>query len=194
MAKYDDVQHSVLIVSASESFDSQARKVLQGFLLSDFRKRCSVARRCVLERYYDLIIINAPLPDETGEQFAMDITEQCQASVLLVVPSEVYEDVLDHVTDSGVLVISKPIPPGRLDKAVRFLLAVRNRLHALEKKVRTVEEKMEEIRTVNKAKFLLVEKKGMTEDEAHRQIGRQAMNAGVSRKRAALKILEELGQ
>ena len=85
----------------------------------------------------------------------------------------------------------KPSPGGRIDKSVRFLLAVQNRFHRLEKRVMTLEEKMEEIRTVSKAKVLLVERLHMTEDEAHRYIGKQAMDQGISRKRAAARILEE---
>ncbi len=194
MHPLEDQQRSILIVSASETFDAQAKKALLGAPLVDVRRRCSVARRCVLERYYDLIIINAPLPDESGEQFAMDITEQCHASVLLLVPSEVYEDVLDHVTDQGILVLAKPLQEGRMNKAIRFLFAMRRRLKEMEKRVLTVEEKMEELRIVNKAKFLLVEKRRMTEDDAHRFIGKLAMNAGVSRKRAAEQVVEEFGE
>ena len=107
-----------------------------------------------------------------------------------MVPKEVYEDVLEKVTDYGILVLPKPFPKGRVDKAVRFLAAVQTRSLKLEKKIISVEEKMEELRLVSRAKILLVEKKSMTEDEAHRYIGKAAMDNGVSRKRVAEKILE----
>jgi response regulator NasT len=51
---------------------------------------------------------------------------------------------------------------------------------------------MEELRLVSKAKVLLVEKKKMTEDEAHRLIGKQAMDQGISRRRAAQRLLDDL--
>lgn len=191
MPKSEDTQHSVLIVSASEQFDAIVRKSLKTAMTIDSRKSAAVARRCVLERYYDLVIINAPLPDESGEEYALDVTEKCSASVLIVTPQEVYEDVLEHVADHGILVIPKPIPKGRMDKAIRFLFAVQNRMHQLEREVLTVQAKMDEMRLVSKAKILLVEKKHMTEDEAHRFIGKQAMNNGVSRGRIAEKILED---
>jgi response regulator NasT len=50
---------------------------------------------------------------------------------------------------------------------------------------------MEELRLVSKAKILLVEKKQMTEDEAHRFIGKQAMNRGISRRKIAEEILDD---
>ncbi|MBQ5375528.1 MAG: ANTAR domain-containing protein, partial [Lachnospiraceae bacterium] len=51
---------------------------------------------------------------------------------------------------------------------------------------------MEELKTVSRAKILLMEKKHMTEEEAHRYIGKQAMNNGVSRGNMALEIIEDL--
>ncbi len=192
MPKKDDIYHSILIVSDSEQFNVAVKKTLAGFLTIDIRKSIALARRCILERYYDLVVVNAPLPDETGEEFVIDVVEKSNASVLLVVPQAVFEDALARVTDQGVLVLPKPLSQGRLDMAVRFLAAVQNRMHALERKTLAVEEKMEEMRIVNKAKFLLIENKRMTEAEAHRFIGKQAMDHGISRGRAAKRILDDL--
>lgn len=191
MPKIDDVGHSIMIASAAEQFDAAVKRNLKNFITIDSGRSGAIVRRSVLERYYDILVINAPLPDETGEELALDVAERSNASVLMVVPQEVYDDVLDHVTDAGVLVISKPIPKGRIDKAVRFLMAMQRRRLALEKKIRTAEEKMEELRLVSKAKLVLMEKKHMTEDEAHRFIGKEAMDNGVSRGRIAMQILED---
>ena len=191
MAKKDDFYHSVLIVSSSEQFGLAVKKTVSGYVTLEMKKSVSTARRCILERYYDLVLINVPLPDETGVDFAMDVTEKCNASVLLVVSADTFESTLDQVTDRGVLVIPKPIPRGRLDKAIRYLIAVQNRIHGLEKKIQAAEEKNEELRIVNKAKFLLIEKKRMSEDEAHRFIGKKAMDNGISRGKAAQKILDD---
>ena len=51
---------------------------------------------------------------------------------------------------------------------------------------------MEDLRTVDKAKIMLIEKKQMTEDQAHRFIGKTAMDHGISRKRAAIRIMDDL--
>lgn len=193
MPKREDIQHSILIASASEQFNAIVKRSLKHFITIDIRKSAALARRCILERYYDLVVINSPLPDETGEEFCMDVTEQCSASILFIVPQDIYGDVSEQLTDYGVLVVSKPFPRGRIDKSIRFLTAAQNRIHRLEQKVASVEEKMEELRIVSKAKLVLVEKEHMTEDDAHRLIGKQAMDSGVSRRRAAERILEELG-
>lgn len=187
-----DMYHSVLIVSASEQFVQLIKKSLKGFVTTDVRISIASARMCILERYYDLIVINMPLPDETGEEFAVDAAEKSNASVLLVASQDVYEDVLQKVTDHGILVMPKPSPRGRIDKAVRYLTAVQNKIHEQELKTRAAEEKLEEMRMVDRAKFLLMEEKHMSEDEAHRYIGKQAMDNGVSRGRAARRIIDEI--
>ncbi|SFB86289.1 ANTAR domain-containing response regulator [Butyrivibrio sp. YAB3001] len=192
MPKKQDIQHSILIVSSSEQFVLAVKRSLVGFITIDTMRTVSLARRSFLEKNHDIIVIDTPLPDETGVEFAMDISEKSNSSILLVAPQEVFDDVVERVIDQGVYVISKPVSARSVDKAIRYLVATQNRMQALTRKTLTVEEKMEEIRVVSKAKILLVEKKHMSEDEAHRFIGKQAMNHGVSRKRIAEKILDDL--
>lgn len=191
MSGKQDIYHSILIVSSSEQFDAKLKKYLTGFITIDCKKSAALARRCILEKYYDIIVINAPLSDESGIEFALDTSEKCNASILFVSPVEVYDDVLENITDRGILAISKDMLDRRLDKAIRYLVSVQNRIHKLEQKNITLEEKIKEIRVVNKAKGLLTQHKGMTEDEAHRYIGKLAMDNGVSRKRIAEDIIEE---
>ncbi|MCR4591242.1 MAG: ANTAR domain-containing protein [Lachnospiraceae bacterium] len=191
MPKQNDIFHSILIVSASPQFDQVVKKSLSGFSVIDQRKSAAMARRCILERYYDIIVVNSPLPDETGEGFALDITQKCNASVLLVTPQDSFENARERVTEHGILTLPKPLPRQRFDRALKFLIAARNRIHELEKKNRQLEEKMEEMRLVTKAKFFLIENESMTEDDAHRMIGKMAMDNGISRGAAARRILDD---
>ena len=194
MPREEARNNKILIVSSSERFDMLVRKTLsrQRFTAIDVRKNASSGRRLFWEKDYDLIVINCPLPDEFGHEFALDVSERSNASILLVVPGEIYEEVLEHVTDRGILVLAKPAMENRIDKAIRLMMAIQRRMQALERKMQSISDKMEEARIVNKAKLLLIEQKHMTEDEAHRLIGRQAMDNGVTRRRIAEQILDDL--
>ena len=194
MPKDEIIQHSVLIISSSEQFDAIVKRSLprRNFPSVEVRRSASLARRSILERYYDLVIINAPLPDENGLEISLDVTDHSNASVLLVVHKESYDDMMEKVTDYGVLVLAKPFQWGRIDKAIRFLTSIQNKRHQYEKKLRDLQDKMEDLRTVDKAKIMLIEKKQMTEDQAHRFIGKTAMDHGISRKRAAIRIMDDL--
>ncbi|MBO7710936.1 MAG: ANTAR domain-containing protein [Lachnospiraceae bacterium] len=194
MPKMGEKQYSILVVSGSEKFDAQVRKVLSRgrFLPPGFHRNAASARRCLLEHEYDLVVVNCPLPDEFGHELAADAARKWGASVLMVVPAEVYDNVLEHVTDMGILALAKPASQERLGHAVRYLAAVRGRIHELQQQVRRAAEKMDELRLVSKAKILLVEKRHLTEDEAHSLIGREAMDHGLTRKRVAQQMIEDL--
>ena len=191
MSVQQEFYYSILIVSSSDKFSESVKRHLKGFRTIDIRKSSALARRCILERYYDIIVINAPLKDESGIEFAFDVTDRCNSSVLFVSPIEVYDDVLENTTDRGILSISKDMVDTRLGVAISYLSAVQGRFKRLEKKTLSLEEKIKEIRLVNKAKALLIEKKDMSEDEAHRYIGKLAMDNGVSRGRIAEDIIDE---
>lgn len=192
MPRDKDIQHSILIVSSSDRFALLVKRSLKNYITIDTAKSSSLARRYILEKDYALVVIDSPLPDETGEDLALDITERRDASVMLVAPEEISGFVMENAADHGILVVRKPAPAGQIDKAIRFLTAVQNKMVRLKQKTRKVEEKLEESRAVSRAKLLLVEKKGFTEETAHKFIGKQAMNRRVSRKRIAQRIIEDL--
>ncbi|MBR6052916.1 MAG: ANTAR domain-containing protein, partial [Clostridia bacterium] len=62
-----------------------------------------------------------------------------------------------------------------------------------QKKTLSIEEKMNEIRLVNRAKWLLISELKMTEANAHRYIEKQAMDRCVSRRRVAEEIIKTYG-
>jgi response regulator NasT len=157
----------------------------------EFADNAAGARRRILERYYTILVINSPLADESGVELAMDAAIQYSISVLLIVPGNTYTQALERVTDYGILVIDKPFPVSRIGHSMRFLSAHQDRLKKLERQVQAAEDKVQELRLIDKAKFLLVEREHMTENEAHRYIGKQAMNNGVSRKRIAQQLLDD---
>lgn len=189
MPKKPDTPRSILIVSASEQFDTIVKRSLKDFITIEIRKSGSQARRCTLERDFDLVVINTPLPDETGEELALDIAEHSRASVLIVTPRDIYDEVLERVTDRGILAVARPFQRGLIDKAIRYMVSVQSRIYVLQARVDSAEEKLEEFKQVSRAKSLLMEEKHMTEDEAHRFIGKLAMDNGVSRGRVAQEIL-----
>ena len=64
------------------------------------------------------------------------------------------------------------------------------RLRKSEKKSLSIEEKMEEIRLVNRAKWLLIDELKMSEPDAHRYIEKQAMDRFVSKREVAEEIIK----
>ena len=145
------------------------------------------ARRLLSSEQYDLIVVNSPLPDETGIDFCIDVA-QGPSGVMLFVKNDIYEIVSSQCTREGIFVIPKPNTQRNVAQSVTLLCAICERLRKYEKKTRTLREKMDSIRIVNRAKWLLIERLGMTEQDAHGYIEKEAMN----RRRTSREIAEEI--
>ena len=186
-----DRVYSVLVVSAAAKFHTS----LRGMLPEDrYEPLCAAgsvaeARRMLLERLFDIVIISAPLPDEFGTKLALHIIERSSAGVLLLVKAEHYPDLAARLSPQGILLLQKPTTPALLLQSMQLLCGTRERLRRMEEKTATIEEKMAEIRLVNRAKWRLIQERGLTEQEAHRYIEKQAMDRCVTRRTVAEEIL-----
>ena len=146
------------------------------------------ARRLLSSEQYDLIAVNSPLPDETGIDFCIDAA-QGPSGVMLFVKNDIYEIVSSQCTREGIFVIPKPNTQRNVAQSVTLLCAICERLRKYEKKTRTLREKMDSIRIVNRAKWLLIERLGMTEQDAHRWIEKAAMDRCVKKREIAETII-----
>ena len=184
--------YSVLVVSARSKFHTSLRELLPE---DRYTPLCYVsdvasARRCLLERPFDIVVISAPLPDEFGTRLALHVADGSAAGVLLLVNAEHYPDITARVSPSGVLTLQKPTTPQMILQSLQLLCGTRERLRKMEQKTASIEEKMAEIRLVNRAKWLLIERQGLSEQEAHRFIEKQAMDRCVSRRVIAQQIID----
>ena len=145
-------------------------------------------KRMLLETDVDLVILNAPLRDEFGTQLALNLSRD-NLCVLMLVPAESFDAVCYKVEDEGILTLSKPVSRNGLLGAIKLLTAMRGKLRKLDRQNQALQEKMQDSRTVNRAKWLLIEIKRMTENEAHYYIEKQAMDMRLSRREVAENII-----
>ncbi len=150
----------------------------------------SEARRLLLDGEFDLVVINAPLPDESGEELARLVTERTLCSALLLVRTEYVDEVAAIVEDAGVLVVPKPIIRQIFLQSVKLCSAMRRRLTGLRTENSMLQMKIEEIKLVDRAKCALVQYLHMDEQQAHRHIEKQAMDMRSSRRDVAQRIIK----
>ncbi|MCM1119605.1 MAG: ANTAR domain-containing protein [bacterium] len=183
--------YSILVVSAVESFNSALADLLPESTYSPVRMvtDISTAKRTLAERPFDFVIVNSPLPDDAGVRFAIDACTTKGTVVLLLVKSDAYIGVYDKVVVHGVFALSKPVSKQSILMALSWMASARERLRKIEKKTLSIEDKMEEIRLVNRAKWLLISELRMDEPQAHRYIEKQAMDQCVSRRQVAEEII-----
>lgn len=188
---FQERTYRVLIVSASDSITNSIMPLLP---MTDYWPVISVrsvseARRKIVDCEFDIVLINAPLPDDFGMRLAIDICSNSGAGVLLLVKNDLFEEVYAKVVSYGVITLAKPTNMQMVSQNLRILCATRERMRQMEAKQATVEEKIEEIRLVNRAKWLLIESLHMTEPEAHRYIEKQSMDLRISKREVAENVI-----
>ena len=184
--------YSILVVSATDSFTSAFADLLPETRYYPIHNVASIsaAKRALVEKTFDFVIINAPLPDDMGTRFAIDTCTAKPSSVLLLVKSDVHADIHDKVVDYGVFTLPKPISKSTMLHALNWMESARGRLRQFEKKSLSIEEKMAEIRLVNKAKWILISELSMNEPDAHRYIEKQAMDRCIAKRTIAEEIIK----
>lgn len=179
--------YNVLIVSSSESFNEGFKKFLpenKNFTVT-FQKSVNSAQRLFLERKYDIVIINAPLPDDFGLKFAVDVSSGNFSVAIIFVKSENYPEIAEKVKPYGVFVCQKPSPEFSIYQTVDHATATVERLKKMTTKTQTLQEKMQELKLINRAKWMLIDSLKMTETDAHRYLEKQAMDRCITKKEMA---------
>ena len=183
--------HSVLLVSHDSKIISQ----ISAFLVPPVFELTSTsdlneARRIAGERNFNIIIVDSS--DGYDIDFAVNVSEG-YSTVLLLVPSEHFDEVSYRVEGFGVLTATKPFEPFYFYNMIKVAIAVQYKVQTLSSQTVKLKTKMEEIRVVNRAKMLLMQNLKMTEQEAHRYIEKEAMDSGLKKTAVAEKIIKTYG-
>ena len=90
----------------------------------------------------------------------------------------------------GVFTLPKPVTKQLISQSLDWMCATRERLRKLEVKTSSIEDKMKEIRLVNRAKWILIDVLKMSEADAHRYIEKQAMDSCITRREVSENIIK----
>lgn len=184
--------YSALLVSDSEKFNKALSALLPDadFAPIHIVRSINAAQRRILERPYDVVLINTPLPDDFGSKFAVDLAAERHTEVILFIGNDRYEATYEEVMEHGVFTVPKPTSVPVIRQALDWVRAAKEKMRRMERKTVSLEDKMAEIRIVNHAKWALIEHCHMTEADAHRYIEKEAMDRCTTRKEIAQSILQ----
>ena len=151
---------------------------------------CGEARRLLLEQDFDLVIINAPLQDETGESLSKHIAAKGVSQVILVVKSEYFDEISAATENEGVLVVAKPLNSTIFWATVKLAKSTFIRLKKMQTENSKLKQKIEDIRMIDRAKCILISHLNISEQDAHRVIEKQAMDMRTTRRAIAEEVLK----
>jgi len=148
------------------------------------------ARRTLIQKDFDIVIIDAPLSDESGENLARHIGVKGLSQVILAVNSEHFEEVSAICQADGVLAISKPIDKQFFWSVFSLAKSVSSKLKRMQDENTKLKQKIEDIRIIDRAKCMLISYLSLTEQESHRFIEKQAMDLRSTKRAIAEEILK----
>ena len=189
----DDALDKVLIISSNDNATNMIASLVKE------AAHCSVslvhtgveARRIIGGNSdYDLVIINAPISDEFGNDLAEFVSDSSMASCIMIVKSDIADSVGEKLEDYGVAVLAKPLNKTVFFQSMKMINAMRKRILGLRDQNIKLQKKIDEIRIVNRAKFALMQYLQFTEQQAHRYLEKQAMDMRKTKKEIALEIIK----
>ncbi len=183
-----------MIVSAGASANEylSARLTELGYLRPVIVPSGTEARRRMLAGGFELIVVNAPLPDEFGHELCAAAVEQTDAGVILLAKAAACDELLAPMNEQGVLVVAKPFSAALFLQAVHMAAASNHRLARLRAENDRIQQKLAELRLTGRAKCLLIQYKGMSEAEAHRYLEKTAMDTRQNRGKVAQEVIDSL--
>lgn len=187
----------ILIISGSPG----AAGSLETFVRESFRCQAKTVESAYQAKnafsdnpYVDLALINAPLPDESGVELAKYVTQHTPANCILLIRQETAESLADLTDRYNIITVGKPLNRALLYQLMRTIDIAVRRSNAVYEENRKLEQKIKDIQTVDRAKFMMMEYKGMTEAEAHAYLEKYAMNKRKKKAIAALEIIDRINE
>ncbi|MHB0912372.1 MAG: ANTAR domain-containing response regulator [Armatimonadota bacterium] len=124
----------------------------------------------------DLAILDIKMPEMDGLDAAKAITDEKLCPVLLLTAYS-QQDLIQRAREAGVFgYLVKPFKETDLLPAIEIAISRYREMQALEKEVGNLQEKIEVRKIVDRAKGILMDKRGMKEQDAFRWIQAQSMN------------------
>lgn len=185
-------QKEVFVISSNENFHRYVRENLpdRDYTVAGTAHSCTEARQKMIGRGYTVVLLSIPLSDECGTELASDIAENTSNAVVAVVKAEQEGEMREFLEPMGVFVLGRPFPHSSFHQVMYDAAAASARLRAAANENQRLQIKLIDLRIINRAKYVLIQYLGMTEEQAHKYIEQQAMNQRISKRTAAENILK----
>lgn len=161
----------------------------EGFAVVGETGRGDEAVDLVRELAPDLAILDIKMPGLDGLSAARQIAGDRLAAVLILTAFS-QRDLVEQARDAGAMAyIVKPFERSDLIPAIEVALGRNAELKALEEEVDDLTERLEARKTIERAKGVLMDDHGLTEQEAWRFIQRIAMDSRSPSHEVAARVL-----
>lgn len=172
---------NVIVAFESAKSCERVREILE----SSGTANCIICRsaaevkRIVSKQRVITVICGFKLPDEPAQALFEDLPSSCAMLMVAV------QSLLDLVQNEDIFRLSSPVSRGDLIASARMLVGMGRRL---EKFIRP-QRAGEEAAIIGEAKAVLMDRHGMTEEQAHRFLQKKSMDTGAKMVQTAKLVL-----
>ncbi|WP_426351313.1 ANTAR domain-containing response regulator [Alloiococcus sp. CFN-8] len=187
---------SILIVSGSEN----NIKVLEELILSKTSMTVNTAstgeeaKIKILKNSYQLILISAPLIDDTVEGLALFLSESTISGIIVILKVQASKESVLKLQEEGVVILNSPLKPSSLAHGIESGIAMNKRLLKLKKENVKMQKKLQDLQLVFRAKLILMEHFTFNEEEAHKFLQKRSMDMRQSLEETAEDIITIYGK
>lgn len=181
---------TVLVVSSSVKFFGQFRaaaeldncEILTATSMSE-------AKKYLMLGGIHAVVINCPVSDGFGFDEAAQTADTYETPILLFVRQEIFADVSAKLKRQDIIILQKPNDREHIRAAAETLISQISfaKKSAYES---ALDEKLNELKIISRAKILLMRQFSMSEAQAHRYIEKSAMDNGRTKKATAQGIIK----
>ena len=143
----------------------------------------------VMEHSADLAILDIRMPGLDGLSAARQITEAGETAVVILTAFS-QRNLIEEARDAGVLAyLAKPFRKDELVSAIEVAMARFREMKALESENQDLQQKLETRKAVDRAKGMLMDQHGWTEEQAFVWIRSTAMDNRMKMKEIADQVI-----
>jgi response regulator NasT len=143
----------------------------------------------------ELVLMDIRMPELDGIEAARVLTSERLAPVVLLTGFS-DDELIERAREAGVVAyVTKPLKQSDLKPVIEIALARFREFRSMETQAKSLEDQLATRKVVEKAKGVLMTKRGLSEQEAFRSIQKLSMNNRKSMREVAEAILlsDELG-
>jgi response regulator NasT len=138
---------------------------------------------------FDLVVFNLPLEGRFGLEEAAQTAQNEEAFVVVAATAKNIDKIIEKIGNMPVFLIAKPFTAAGLSLMLRNVVSGVTKTLAMRERLSKAEEKVNEIKLIDRAKFVLAEYLKLTAAEAHRYIQKNALDRRVKQVEIAKDIL-----
>lgn len=142
------------------------------------------------ENRFELAVVCTPLEGEFGTELISELSKSGKTPVVIVASADEAEEIQKEISSSKAFVIYRPVTKIMLIQVIHYVSVMRTEMLKLHETADELENRLAETKIIDRAKFVLIQYLRISEEQAHRQIQKQAMDKRVKPVDVARDILK----